>query len=686
MNQAITAALQSWAQRATPEQLQAGPRATELAERALIVAVADELADSPLFPYLIDIAGHDAETPDDGPGQPFDSAVLHGVAHHARYSSYVSAITRLLTYPLLAARLGRPLERVLAQRAEAGLNRQADPATAAIGATALEAWLHLCTTQVLKPHRLLALLTDLPELVADVPTEMVKRLPRMIGLAHEHFADDDLLTLLRHLADTPEAEADANFETALADLRRALDAEDQDHLVPALMQARSGFAAVEAADEARHDAQAYAAALDAIMAFQHTDTTPLRDAATRLQDAVHQRHAWLAGGHLPPWAWARAQAETAWLQLSATLSAAAEPLHDACWYHPSQAVTALRDAYQAARTFTARVESGSPRGVELLIRPAIEATFITNTNQLALLDHALAHDPAFAGDEAAAQLHTAVHAALHRSQTATRSAPATPDEGGGGPGKEPSRLPAVLHHLGVDDAAALIANVPPRLQETLESILWNQKIARAELGNSKVERKLQDLQRDLATSPDWRGSTASSFKLLLEQTMLFLVSRYNIGATMGGERTAYLRTAGRVAALEKPFHQDYYEWLTQGPLYNIVHAETINRGRGRSDILVKFRNTSFSVELKRETDDASADGLRAYAGQAAVYTDTDTALGILLVLDLTIPLDGAADLFSSIWLEKVQRQGEHDPRYLVVARLPGKKPHPSATHTSPRRP
>jgi hypothetical protein len=57
-------------------------------------------------------------------------------------------------------------------------------------------------------------------------------------------------------------------------------------LVHALAQARSGFAAVEATDEARHDAQAYAAALDAIMAFQSAGTTPLRAAASRLGDAV----------------------------------------------------------------------------------------------------------------------------------------------------------------------------------------------------------------------------------------------------------------------------------------------------------------------------------------------------------------------------------------------------------------
>ena len=679
----IAASLQVWAQHATSDELLTGPRAEQLGGRAAVAAAADELAGSPLFVYLVDLAGNDDAPAADEPRQQLDRAVLRGVAEHSRYTSYASAIAHLLTYPALARRLGRPLEYALQRRAEAGTGAGAGPAAGAIGATALEAWLHMCSTRVIKEHRLLAFLTDLPDVIADVPLQMATRLPRVAGLAHEHFGDDDLLTLLQQLADIPEAEADAGFELALADLRRALGAEDQDDFVLAMAQARSGFAAVEATDEARHDAQAYAAALDAIMAFGRSDPVPLLDAVGRLEAAINQHRAWLSGGHLPAWTWARTQAETAWLQLCATLAAAAEPLHDTCWYHPSQAVAALRDAYKAGRSFAAYAESGSPQGVEVLIRPTIEGSLVHDANRLALLDHALAHDPVFDGDEAAHQLHTAVHAAVDSLKTTGPPPPLTAD-GGGGLGKELSRLPAVLHHFGIDNAAALVAQVPPRLQEIIESVLWSEKIASAETGNIKVERKLQELERELATSPDWLGPIAGPFKILLRQTILYLVSRYNIGATMGGERTAFLRTAAPKAALEKPLHQDYFEWLNQGPIYSIIQAETINQSRGRADVLVRFRNATFCVECKRELNDASRDGLRAYAGQAAVYTDTDAAFGILLALDLTTPPTGAPDLFSSVWVEQVQREHEEHPRYLVIARLPGKKRDPSATLTPAR--
>jgi hypothetical protein len=678
LDTAVAASFQTWAQNATAEELAAGPRAEQLGTRTTVGAAAGQIAASPLFPYLVDLAGNDNPAADDEPRSQMDQAVLQGFAEHDQYTSYASAAARLLTYPELARRLGRPLERALQQRAEAGTGTDAGPAASAIGATALEAWLYLCSTQAISRHRLLAFLTDLPDLIASIPAQMTSRLPRITGLAHEHFGDDSLLGVLQQLAGIPDAEADAAFELALADLRRALNAEDQESFIHAAARARNGFAAVEATGEARHDAQAYAAALDAIAAFGRSDPAPLREAVTRLDTAVSQHHAWLSGSYQPPWTWTRNRAETAWLQLSASLSAAADTLHADCWYHPSQALAVLRDAYIAGRSFTTRAGTG-PYGVEALIQPPIEGAFLRDANRLALLDHALATDQSLTADEAARQLHASVHAAL--SALGTSRPRVTDNEAGDGLGKGHSRLPAVLKYFSIQNAETLAAGLSLPVQEQIESLLWNENIARAETGSYKIDRKLQELHQDLAASPDWNGPTAGPFKILLQQTILYLASRYNIGTAMGGSRTAFLRAAGPSTPLEQHLQQDYYEWLTQGPIYNIIHAEPINRGRGRADVLVKFRDVSFCVECKRELHDASRHGLRAYLGQAAVYTDTDAALGILLTLDLTTPSTGAADLFSSVWVEQVQREQELHPRHIVICRLPGSKRDPSATKT-----
>jgi hypothetical protein len=679
MDRTIADSLQSWASQATPDELRVGPHAERLGGRVAVAAVAEELAAGPLFPYLIDLAGNDDIATADTPQHLLDRAVLRGVAEHSRHSSFTSALTRLLAYPSLIHRLGRPLEQALQRRAEAGAEPDADPAAGGIAAIALETWLYLCSSRILKAHRLLAFLTDLPDFVTSVPLSLATRLPRVAGLAHEHFGDDDLLVLLERLTDIPEAEADADFELALADLRRALSAETHEAFALAIAKARQGFAVVEAADEARHDAQTYAAALDAIMAFDNSNQAPFRDAVARLDSAVSQHLAWLSGGYMPAWAWARAKAETAWLQLAATLDAATNPLHDTCWYNPGEAIAALRDAYKAGRSFAVDAEAGALQGIDLLIQPAVEGAFVRDTHLLALLDRALVQDPAFSGDEAVQELHDAVHAAMDAINGP--QPPVSAADGGDGLGKELSRLPAVLRHSSDHNIGKLISQLPPPVLETLESVLWNNEIAQAESGNIKVERKLEELAAELATSPDWNGPIAGSFKILLSQTVLYLLSRYNIGASMGGERTAFLRSADPQSVLERALQQDYYEWLTQGPLYNTIQAETINRSRGRADILVRFRNASFCVECKRELKDASRSSLRAYLGQEAVYTDTDASLGILLVLDLTTPASGAPDLFSSVWVEQVRREQEEHARYIVVARLPGSKRAPSVTLT-----
>lgn len=668
----------SWASRATTDELRAGPLASDLGGWEEVAAAAIDLSSSPHFVYLVDVAGKADGSATSDIVSELDRAVLHGVAEHSRHSSYVSAITRLLRYPSLAVRLGRALEQALERRAETGASPGADISTAATGAVALQAWLYLCTCKTVKEHRLLAFLTDLPETVRDLPSPMAQALPRVVGLAHEHFGDDDLLSLLKRLADIPVAGADAGFELALSELRRALGADTQSAFIRSAAEARSGFAAVGAADEARHDAHAYEAALDAIMAFGRSDPASLREATGRLEAAVIQHSAWLSGNYLPMWTWTRAQAEVSWLQLSAVLASAANTLQEACWYHPSQAVTALTDAYRAGRSFSTNQASNNPAGMELLIHPVIEGTFVRDANRLSLLEHALANDPSFSGNAAAQDMRAAIHSLP--ADLTPDDLPSAPAEGGDGLGKELGRLAAVLHLLGPTAASDLATRIPGRLAERLDAALWNNEVAHSATGEVKVDRKLRELVQELQASPDW-PIAGGPFKVLLQQTVLYLVSRYNIGAAMGGAGTAFLRDPPPDSILERALQQDYYDWLTQGPLYNAVQAEVSDRGHGRVDILVRIYNATFSVECKRELIDASRGGLRAYLGQAAVYTDTSAALGILLVLDLTTPPTGAPDLYSSIWVERVRREREDDPRFIVVARLPGNAPVPSATRT-----
>jgi hypothetical protein len=195
---------------------------------------------------------------------------------------------------------------------------------------------------------------------------------------------------------------------------------------------------------------------------------------------------------------------------------------------------------------------------------------------------------------------------------------------------------------------------------------------------------LDDLGRQLATSPDWPVA-GGVFRVLVEQTVLFLMRCYNVGSSTGGDRTAYLHTTstGDVPK-ERCLQSDYLDWLKAGCFYATVRAEVPDTAAGRADVVIEQSGVSLYVECKREEKDASRDGLHRYAGQARAYSVTNVAFGILLVLDLTSHPTGVPDLFSSVWIEHVQVSPEETPRQIIVVRVPGNRPVPHATRAPTR--
>jgi hypothetical protein len=138
---------------------------------------------------------------------------------------------------------------------------------------------------------------------------------------------------------------------------------------------------------------------------------------------------------------------------------------------------------------------------------------------------------------------------------------------------------------------------------------------------------------------------------------------------------------GKSETKEKALNQDFYGSLKMSEFARHVDTEVWEIGGGRVDVLLKFDDFRFVVEIKRELDDPSPEGLRQYLGQSVLYHSTDVKLGLLLVVDLMEKRSGPPSLEKSIWVDRSRPKASDDWRYVVVAVVPGNRRRPSDTGT-----
>ena len=254
----------------------------------------------------------------------------------------------------------------------------------------------MCSTRAIKEHRLLAFLTDLPDVIADVPRRWRPACPASPGWRTSNSATTISLPSCNSSPTSPKPKP-----------------------TPALSWRSPTFAARSMQKTKRFRAR-HGPGQERLRGCRgNRRGTPRRPGirgSTRCDHGIRAiRPGPAPGRRAPPGSRHQPAPRMAVRRLPACMDLDTNPsrdrlaaavrhpgrrgrtLHDPCWYHPSQAVAVLRDAYMAGRSFAAYAESGSPHGVEVLIRPTIEGSLVHDANRLALLDHALAHDPVFTG-------------------------------------------------------------------------------------------------------------------------------------------------------------------------------------------------------------------------------------------------------------------------------------------------
>lgn len=179
---------------------------------------------------------------------------------------------------------------------------------------------------------------------------------------------------------------------------------------------------------------------------------------------------------------------------------------------------------------------------------------------------------------------------------------------------------------------------------------------------------------ELSSCTDFAGQVKEGIQPIVVAAIRFLA--FCLNAQRGGDHshTAYLFDP---EATEGQLQQHLAEWFYGACGFTNLIIEAQHIGAGRIDLMLVFNGFRFVLELKREKDDATREGLSAYLRQEAAYQATDIALGMLVVLDLTAgPLPD--HMRDNVWVDVVSSNGAGGTeRYVVVVRVPGNRVSPS---------
>jgi hypothetical protein len=677
----VDQALARWAEDASEEELEAGPRLADLGGPDAVLAEAEALVAGPQLPYLLAALAHEM---DETPSEEIASLLTEsarGLSHPHSAWILADALDIICTYPRLVQGLGASVMRELAATAENALAGKADVALAHPSIVAL---LRLAVTKQTPPHRLLAVLS---EITGDEPVDALERLPILIGVAHDHLPDSEaLLGVLSRLENHPAlssaARADAAFELAVASERAAFEAEDPGSVERHLRLALMRFIELDEEHEARLDARAHRTAIEAVLVFSETtaqDHPPderLAEVLARLDRTTAHLEAWRQRMHTLDWLSARALTQSAWSKLVTTLHTAHAHLTEPSWYNPAESMNDLLEIYLASRSVYGHTPT-SP-GVIALINPTVEASFVRNDGLLHHLEHALAFDEQFKGNPDATALQVAVQARRRElnSETAT----------GAVPGKALEERPA-LANLFSSKTTPDFDKIDPRLLDEFEKKAIAAKKGYTPTGNALVDRILERLLAVISTSPAWQSPVNHYFTTLLEQLVRFLHQRFDAQANLYRGITEYLGPATKkdhegklIHWSEKNLQDDFHQYLCTIFTPASIEREKWDVAAGRADITYTPEPGSrFVTEVKWRTSDWQQDSIKnGYLAQASNYTVTGPPFAILLVGDYSGHLSGWRSLDDSIWTFSHSISDTEIPRIIIAAVLPTGRPTPSA--------
>jgi hypothetical protein len=514
-------------------------------------------------------------------------------------------------------------------------------------------------------------------------------LVRAIGAALERWGDQELLTALTRLASHDDSDDDVAYEIGMHHLNVALSSTDRAAALEGLHEALVWLRQAAATD-GRLDALTFSIAVEQVVRFVAGEKVTAQ-AVDTVRDAVLS---YLRGYRNEARHWRQPRADTAacWADLTEALYEVAD-LQSPAWWEPGKLLTAAARVLDGHRSLvlladpdiagqadssaetnagdsTAPTAAGATRqaGLELLLRPPVQAALGSREENLALIDRWLEQVEEDSSDNSAVTSVREVRETLRR-----------------GAGDDPKALqstaPALrrLLKLGTDDDLNELNALAdhPEILEQLEA----RAVLAAEQPSPTVAENVALGELLLVLREVSGYSDVSPWIDWMVQQLLRFVMRY-IDKQGGGKRAEPWQrpfTRRRAAPTEDTLADSFARWLMATAGVRAL-VEVSDIGGGRVDVIVFLEQLRLVVEIKREFENRSQDELvDAYGMQAVQYASADIPFAFLAVLDLA-HWTVRSDVQACLWARQIVLPESGSRIYgLTTARLQANVAPPSVS-------
>ncbi|WP_313157574.1 hypothetical protein [Sphingobacterium multivorum] len=500
-------------------------------------------------------------------------------------------------------------------------------------------------TSATKKHSLIAYLLEEENFLEDLFQDCYYKI---LGLAYSHFNVEELLQKLEVLLTEELSNDELLYEVGMAYLNKGLNSDSKNLVIDNLKIAKNHFNNVDS--NVYPNAICFEKVLEIFLDFFESNYKGINiESLTELENKLQFANLWQHYNNSFTWQSLRESEIINWKTLVSKLKSSADYLSETSWFEPKVVIeNFLLQLYKCNRTIFYKKESN---GVDLLIEPYISARLIENDTYSFLLDQWLIRNQGDPLWEIGNSLYVTINEYKNLG----------------------NEFGVTLSNDTVTPSKSDIKKFETKFEIFSKEYRTNQLGGTSLILKAEFERLSQSLiEHEIFPNNDVKFN----FQSLLYNSLLFLETRMD-STKKNNPSVSYLFNKSPLPK-EEALQKDYSLFIGAIPSNGNTEIEVMDIAGGRADVVFKFIDHRFIVEVKREINKTGFDDLISkYSGQSFEYQNTNVKAGILLVLDLNkANLNGIKSFEQQVKLHIIS-DNEGTLRSLIIIKVPGRRNTPS---------